>query len=119
MGCKGCFAELVLGLTMLAVAASFVWATQTQDLTQFGTVTHQAMDGTMKENPICLFGMIGVVGLFVIVAAVMLTRAEKKASDDVLLAPVAKAGCGKVFAMLAGLFVCGLLTWIFSMVGGL
>lgn len=129
--CKGCLAEFLLACVMGAVALAFAWAVQTQDLAQFGTVQHLASDGTVKENPVCLFGMIGIVAVFIVVAAAMLRRSERKVIEagDVAeqhggdpIAPVTKAarsGCASGFALLALLAVCGVLAWIFSVVGGL
>ena len=103
---------------MLAVGALFVWANATVELSQFGTVQHVGRDGTVKTNPTAILVMIAATAVGIVIVAAMLTRAEKKAQDDILLAPVAKAGCGTGLAMLAVLGVCGLLGTIAAMMGG-
>jgi len=116
---------------MLAIMGAFVWANATQDLAQFGTVEHVASDGSVKSNPICLYGMIFATAVGVIIAAAMLGRAERLvivAGDNAErdgyadpIAPVtraARSGCGTAFAWLAGLGVVGMVIWIFSVVAG-
>lgn len=124
---KGC----CLWWVMVAVLALIVWARISLPLEEFGTVTHVGSDGETHENPIAVFTMIGIVAVMIVVTSVMLTRAEKKVIEagDVAesqggdplpgVTKTAKAGCGTGLAMLAVLFVCSLLGWIFSMVGGL
>lgn len=117
MSKRGC----CLWWVILAIGALFAQANATVDLAQFGTVTHERA-GETHENPIALFAMIGIVAVMIFVTAVMLARAEKKAAeksapDDILVSSVAKAGCGTGLGMLAVLATCGLLAWIFAMVG--
>ena len=115
MSRKGCCLWWVLA----GIALFFMFAWLSLPLEELGTVQHLGSDGTVKTNSVATLIMIFILCCFAVVVAVMLTRAEKKASDDVLLAPVAKHGCLTAFAWLSGLGVCGLLVWIVSMVGGI